>query len=468
MSRRPHIVLVAGRGEVVRNFLYSQTLKCLAEEADVTLLSVVTDDAFVGRAKQFLERVVPLQEHPPPRSAAYLRTLVENAHDRWLWSEVAKNNWELRDRRARESGTTARRALVRAASRVLARRPVLEILTRIERELSFRLRPTREFDQLYEEIRPDLVFNGSHIHGRAAELPVRVAARKGIRTAGFVFSWDNLTSRSRIFAPYDHYVVWTEKMRRQLLSIYPQVPPENVEATGTPQFDYHFRDEFRLSRQDLCRRIGIDPGRPFVLYTTGIDNHFYEEHHHVELVARHLAELDLPRRPQLVVRTYAKGTSRAMMNLAERGLPETVFRPGLWDEEHQTPRYEDLAIYTSLLLHCAIGINAASTVSLELMLFDKPVINLDFDPPGVDLPWCLGYGRHIRFDHFRPVAESGATMVARSADDMRRMLERGLTQPEAGAEARQRFLRSMFGDLLDGRAGERVASHLLDVAKGQL
>lgn len=464
-SRRPHIVLVAGRGEVVRNFLYSQTLERLSEEADVSLLSVVTDEEFIGRAEPFLTRVEALRELPPPRAVAYLRTLVENAHDRRLWSAVARNNWELRDRRAAEAGTMVRRRLVRTASRVLGHQPVLRALTRLEQSLAYRLRPTREFDRLFDEIEPDLVFNGSHIHGMAAEMPVRVAARQGIPTAGFIFSWDNLTSRSRIFAPYDHFLVWTEGMRRQFLDIYPKVSADRVVATGTPQFDYHQRDEFRLSREDLCRRLGIDPRRPFVLYTTGIDNHFYEEHHHVELVARILGELDLPQRPQLVVRTYAKGTSDAMRALADRGLPETVFRPGLWDERQQTPHYDDLAIYTSLLLHTALGINAASTVSLELMLFDKPVINLDFDPPGVDLPPCLGYSRHIYFDHFLPVAESGATMVARSADDMRRMLHRGLSDPGADSHRRRDFLQQMFGELLDGRAGRRVAEHLLNIAR---
>ena len=467
MAKRPHVVLVAGRGEVVRNFLYSDTLARLADEARVTLLSVVVDDELIAPARPYVERIEPLVEHPTPRLAGYLRTLVENVHDRWLWSEVARNNWELRDRRAREAGTLGRRWGVKVLARCLAFRPVLELLTRLEQEVAFRRRPTRAFDRLFAELQPDLVFNGSHIHGLAAELPMRVAATLGIPTATFVFSWDNLTSRSRIMVPYGHFFVWTEGIRRKFLDIYPRVAPERVVATGTPQLDYHAREAFLLPREELCRSIGIDPARPFVLYTTGIDNHFFEEHRHVETVARFLGELGLEPRPQLVVRTYAKGTSRALRELAEQGLPETVFRPGLWDERWQTPRFEDLALYTSLLRHCALGINAASTVSLELMLFDKPVINLDFDPPGVELPWCLGYGRHIRFDHFRPVAESGATMVARSSDDLRAMLRRGLTDPEADTVARRRFLDEMFGDLLDGRAGQRIAEWLLALARGR-
>ncbi len=445
--------------------MFSDTLPRLAEEADVSVLSVVDGDAFVDPWREYVDEVIRLEEYPEALFVSRLRNLTENAHDRWQWSAVARNNWQMRDVRASENGKMWRRRVVKLAACALASRPALRVLTALERELAYRLRPTRFFDQLLARIKPDLVFNGSQIHGRAAELPLRIARRMGIRTAVFVFSWDNLTSQSRIMVPYDDYLVWHDGMRHELLEIYPQVRSEGVSAVGTPQFDYHFKPDFQLTREQLCRRIGIDPGRPYVLYTTGIDNHFFEEHRHVEVVARFLQQLDLPVRPQLVVRTYTKGTSPEMRSLAARGLPETVFPPVAWDQRFQTPRYEDLAVYTSLLRHTALGINAASTVSLELMIYDKPIINFRFDPPGSDLPWCLGYERHILFDHFRPVAESGATMVASSAGDLERALHRGLTRPQADSQARRRFLRRFFGNLLDGKAGLRVAELLLERAR---
>lgn len=465
-KRRPHIVIVAGRGEVLRNFLFSDTLPRLAEEARVTVLSVVDGEEYVGRFRHHTEDILRLEAYPQARPAAYVRTLVENAHDRWQWSAVAQNHWELRDARAQESGDVWRRRVLKAASCALAWRPALRALTALERALTYRLRPTRAFDELFARLQPDLVFNGSQIHGLAAELPMRVAHRMGIPTAVFVFSWDNLTSQSRIMVPYDNYLVWHEGIRRELLGLYPQVGAEHAFATGTPQFDFHFKPEFQLSREELCRHVGIDPARPYVFYTTGIDNHFFEEHRHVATVARLLDELDLPVKPQLVVRTYAKGTSREMRALAEQGLPSTVFPPVAWDETFQTPRYEDLAVYSSLLRHTALGINAASTVTLELMALGKPAINLDFDPPGSDLPWSLGFERHIRFDHYWPVATSGGVMVARSVDDMARMLRRGLTDPGADAEARRDFLKATFGGLLDSNAGNRVAEQLLAITRG--
>lgn len=464
-ARLPRVVIILPRGEAVRNFLYSDTLRSLSERARVTLLSVVDDEAFTSRFRDSVEDIVSLREYRQHPTVRYLRMLTENAHDRWLWSAVAQNNWELRDRRAAAQGKRLRRMLMKAAARALANRPSLRQLTRLEQYLNWKLRPTREFDELFQRIRPDLVFNGSHIHGRAGELPLRVAKRMGIPTAGFIFSWDNLTSRSRIFVPYDYYLVWHEPMRTQLLDIYPEIRRENVCVTGTPQFDFHFKPEFCLSREELCKEIGIDPRRPFILYTTGIDNHFPEEYRHVQSVIRHLRDIDISPKPQLVVRNYVKGTSPELKAMAKEPPEDVVFPRVLWNPKWATPLYEDLTIYTSLVRHAALSINAASTVSLEFLMLDKPVINLDFDPPGSNLPACLGYSRHINFDHFRPVAESGATMVARSEDDMRRMLVRGLTQPEADRAARKAFIRKTFGVNLDGRSGTRVAEVLLSLCK---
>jgi hypothetical protein len=428
------------------------------------VLSVVDDENLLNGVREHIDELIPLRHYPPARWVSRLRTLTENAHDRWLWSEVAKNNWELRDRRAAEQDKRLQRLAVKASARALAWRPALRALTRLEQWTSLRTADTREFETLFERIRPDLVFNCSHIHGIAGELPLKVAKAIGIPTAGFIFSWDNLTSRSRIFVPYDHWLVWHDDMKRQLLDIYPEIPADHVHVTGTPQFDFHFKPEYQWGRERLCREIGIDPARPYVFYTAGIANHFYEEHRHVESVAQILGGLDLDPRPQLVVRTYVKGTSAEMMALAERGLPDTVFPPVLWEPEWQTPMMADLPVYTSLLRHCAVGINAASTVSLELMIFDKPIINLDFDPPGSNLPWCMGYGRHIRFDHYRPVAESGAVMVARSNEDLQVMIEAALKKSGDRSFARREYLFQFLGGMPDGTSGARVADTLMAIS----
>lgn len=463
-KNRLHIVMIIPRGEAVRNFLYSDTLRVLSENGRVTLLSVIDDEEFVSRFSPFAEQIIPLGYYPEHRLVRYFRHVLHETHFRWLWSEVAKNKWETLDSQASTFTAKLKRLLLKGLFYLLANRPALEALTAVERYASWALRTTDEFNDLFKAIKPDLVFNGSHIHGPAGRLPIEVAHRMGIPTAGFIFSWDNLTSRSRIFEPYDYYLVWHDHMRDQLLAIYPRIEPDRVFVTGTPQLDFHFKAEFWLGREELCQRIGAEPQRPFVLYTTGIDRHFPEEHRHVEFVANLLQEVDITPKPQLVVRTYVKGTSPEMKALANKNLPGVVFPPVLWDKDWLMPMYEDLAVYTSLLRHASMGINAASTVSLELLMHDKPVMNIGFDPPGSNLPHYLRWARHIDFDHYRPVAESGAVMVARSTEDMRNMILRGLKHPEADSAARKRLIQQTFGDTLDGCSGERVAQCLLKLA----
>ncbi len=460
--------MVVARGEAVRNFLYSKTLRVLTENARVTLLSAIVDDMFLQRFGPYVDRIIPLQYYPESRALGYLRDITLHAHFRWLWTEKAKNKWEILKHRAASPSSRIRFEFWKGLVYALSNRRILEALSWAHRHFSTALESTRAFTRLFEEIKPDLVFNCSHIHAPRGDLPMRVAHEMGIPTTTFIFSWDNLTTRSRILVPYDYYLVWHRAMQEELRSIYPSLRPESIFITGTPQFDFHYQPKFCLSKEDLCERLGADPNRPIVLYTTGMASDFPQEHLHVETVIEALREFDISPKPQLIVRTYVKGTSPEMKALAHKSIPGVIFPPVLWEERWFTPKHEDLIIYTSLLRHASLGINAASTVSLELMIHDKPVINIGYDPPGSSLPHCYRWVRHIEYDHYRPVAESGATMVARSIADMKCMIRKGLTEPQKGGTERRVFIRKMFGNTLDGNSGRRVAEKLLELANGEL
>ncbi|MCZ7545721.1 MAG: hypothetical protein M5R40_20370 [Anaerolineae bacterium] len=291
--RRPHLILLVPRGEAVRNFLYSDTLPLLSENARVTLLSVIHDAHFRERFEPHVDAILPLKHYPASQATNYIHMLVHEAHFDWLGSQVAENRWEVRLHGARTPMGRVKVRLERAFLGLFANRQIIEALVKLERRLHLLSPGADAFHKLFSELKPDLVFNTSHIHGQEAHLPVKVAHDMGIPTVGFIFSWDNLTSRSRIFEPYDYYLVWHQKMRDQLVSIYPNIQPENVLVTGTPQFDFHFKPEYWLAREALCQRIGVDPSRPFVLYTAGIDRHFPEEHRTVELIIRLLREMDV-------------------------------------------------------------------------------------------------------------------------------------------------------------------------------
>lgn len=467
MPSKPHIVMVVARGEAVRNFIFSATLRTLSQSARVTLLSLVEHGEVMEQARPYVERILPLKTYRYPSFVPFFHDVINTAHYSWMWTEAAKYYWGKHNKRVKGKPREAIKLFfVRLFSIPFTNRPMLKLGTRIDRWLQWTFRPTREMDETLRSLQPDLVFNCSHIHGHHADFPLRVAQGLGFRTAAFLFSWDNLTSRGRIMVPFDHFLVWTEGIKKKFFQIYPDVAPNRVTVTGTPQFDFHFDPRFHLTREELCRRVGLDPSRCFILYTTGMNPDFAEEHRTVRAVIDYLQTMDPASRPQLLVRTYIKGNSPEMLALAEemRGHPDVVFPPILWDKQWIMPLPEDLYIYTNLLRHCAMGINGASTVTLELMMMGKPVVNLGLEPPGSALPHYMRFSRHIDYEHYRPVAASGGAMIARSLDDLYAMIQRGLSQPEADSASQKQFLQSFFGDTLDGKSGVRVAEELLRLA----
>lgn len=463
---KPHIVLIVARGEAVRNFLYSDTLPLLSAKARITLLSAIHDEKFQQRFSPFVEKIVPLKPFQEKWIVRFLRELITMAHYRWIWTEKVKNKWDLLDYEARSPQQKFRDRVFKALARVFATRPGLNFLAFCEYHLSLLLNPASELKTLMQELKPDLVFNCSHIHAPLGEMPVRVAHSLGFPTATFIFSWDNLSSRGRILPPYDHYLVWHEGMKAELLDLYHFIKPDQVHITGTPQFDYHFKPAFQLEREELAQNVGFDPARPFVLYTTGMERDFPGEVGHVRAVIDILKELNPKIRPQLVVRTYVKGNSPEMEALARANTPDVFFPPVLWDANWFVPQEEDLAIYSSLLKQCLFGINPASTVSLELMMFGKAVMNLGFDPPGSNLPNALRWQRHITFDHYRKVVEGGGVRVANSLQEMRSIITDYVQQGNPLLTQQQAFLSSTFGDTLDGNSGQRVAEVILRLARG--
>ncbi len=457
-----HVVAILPRGEAIRNFVYTGALEEVARQVETSVLSVFPGDDFEDLLRSCSDNIHLLEGIQEHRLVGATRELLDLAHNRWLWSEAAQERWRLRDAEANNARLRARRWIKKLACYPFANRSGLRSLSKFERVISRRLQTTDYYIRLFKQLKPSLVFNASHVHSNVAMQAVQAAQWLGIPTAAFIFSWDNLTSQGRIIPSYDHYLVWNEALRDQLLRIYDSIRPEQVSVTGTPQFDFHFRPAFEWSREEFCTRVGADPARPIVFYSTGMANHMPEEQQFVSGIAAMLREMSDLGPPQLLVRVYPKDGSGRFEEV-KRANPDVLFPAIPWESAWLTPRVEDSPLLTNMLRHAALGINVASTISLELCMFDKPVINIGYNPVGVDKS-DLDYSRYYKFDHYAPVVRSGAVSVAQSEMELGLMLRTALVKPEFGRENRRALIKTMFGDSLDGYAGLRVAHRLIQLS----
>jgi hypothetical protein len=460
-KERERLVVILPRGEAIRNFVYTGALNQIENDIDVTLLTVMPNDDVAALLHSHYKNVLPLENIKEHNLVKGLREVLDMAHGCWLWSEAAKHRWRYHDHEAKTTGRTLNRFLKKNVAKLFANRTGLQILSKVERATSRLLKTNDEYLRLFRELKPALVFNSSHVHSEIATQAVQAAQWLRIPTATFIFSWDNLTSQGRVMQPYNYYLVWNDALKKQLLEIYDRVRPEQVMVVGTPQFDFHFRQEFVLTREEYCSRIGADPSRPIVLYTTGMPNHMPGEPLVVEGIAQALREMtDL--NPQLVVRVYPKDKTGRFEEVSKRN-PDILFPAIPWEANWYTPLLEDSYLLSNMLRYCDAGINIASTVSLELCMFDKPIINIAYNPKGVDMG-AVDFLEYYEFDHYKPIVQKGAVKVATSEKEMQAFLHEALLNPQTDQTQRQALIEKMFRNTLDGNAGTRIARKLVELS----
>jgi len=462
---RGHVVAILPRGEAIRNFVQTGALDVVASAVRLTVLSVVPDAASFKELNERYQSVLPLKGDPERYPVRVLRELLDMAHGRYLWSAAARERSRLRD----VEPTTLFKRLKRWGKRVacapFANASGIRALERCERAASRAFCTTEQYQRLYRDVRPTLVFNGSHVRCGTAIQAIQTAQWLRIPTATFIFSWDNLALLGRIIPAYDFYLVWNEDMKRQLLKIYPEIPRDNVFVTGTPQFDFHFRRNSYWSREQFCAKVGANPEQRLVLYSTGMPKHMPGEPLIVEQIADMLAEMNDLGSPQLLVRVNPRDRTRRFAELQQRRR-DILFPEARWIGS-RLPTEDDNRMLTNILRHVDVGVNVASTISLELCMFDKPVVNVAYNPPGM-ADVRVPYARYYEYDHYVPVVAHGAAQLARTPEEMRAAVRQALENPGLHRAKREALMTWMFGDTLDGRSYERVAKVLLELAASRV
>ena len=331
-----------------------------------------------------------------------------------------------------------------------------------------RLPEVERYQELFEKIKPSVLFC-SHQRPPVILPPVLAARSLGIPTATFIFSWDNLTSKGRIAAPFDHYLVWSEHMRQELLRYYPHVSPRQVHIVGTPQFDPYANEELLWSREEFFKRVGAEPSRPLICYSGGDAGTCPEDPEHVRVLMNLIRDGRIHGNPQVLLRpTPVDDGSR--YDKVRRDYPELIYVRPAWshtepgDWTRVIPLAEDVQFLANLTHHADLNINVASTMTLDFALHNKPVVNIAFDvtdPPPFGKPlWEYYY----RFEHYRPVVELGAARFARSPEELANHTNAYLNDPDLDQDNRRRLV-ELEVSLPLGRSGQRIVEVLEAIAR---
>jgi len=431
-------------GVGVRNFLLGNFLHDASQRGAVTAFHRIPDEHLPAYQVNFdadvqWQRCLKYQDIA---STFFYRRSISHAH--LCYCDTMSMRYA---RRLPIQGRWKKRAAIRAARAYgqfsASSAGIRKLLHRHDRAAS-RLPEVAQYRELFQQSQPTVLFC---THQRSLEvIPAMLAAKSlGIPTSTFIFSWDNLTSKGRFAAQFDHYFVWSDLMKQELLRYYPEVKEPNVHVVGTPQFDPYEDESLLWSREEFCKRLKFDTARPIICYSGGDAATTPEDQLHARTLLDLIRAGKIKGNPQVMVRPSPVDRSGRYDQLA-KDYPEMRFCMPRWltleenDWSTTVATTEDVEFLANLTHHADLNVNLASTMTMDFAIHDKPVVNVAFDiadPPHFGVP-LLDY--YYQFEHYRPVVELGAARIAKSPDALADHVNAYLEDPSLDREARRKFV----------------------------
>lgn len=333
------------------------------------------------------------------------------------------------------------------------------LFRKIARFFDFWLAKDEIFSVFFEKYKPDLVFL-ANLFDEAEISLLREAKKRGVKTVGFVNSWDKITSKGFMRLLPDKLIVPNEIVKKEAEK-YADMSASKIFVSGVPQYDFYFNSDDLQSREEFFGEIKADPKKPLLVYAP-MGTAFSNSDWLVIDMMREITEKELNMPAELLVRFQPNDffdkkeefTKRPWMRF---DLPGTRFgsvRGVDWDMSR-----EELKHLKNTLYHMSVLVSYATSLSVDAACFDKPVININFEiqkgQPSLKTPT-----RRYDTEHYRKALASGGIRLALNRQELVEWIRKYINNPELNREGRKRLVEEQCFKT-DGQAGRRIAECIL-------
>lgn len=286
-----------------------------------------------------------------------------------------------------------------------------------------------------------------------------------IKTASFIFSWDNLASKGRMAANFDYFLVWSDLMKKELLHFYTSVKESDIEVVGTPQFEPYVLDRYQATKEQFRAKFNLDSSKKTICFSCGDFSTSRNDELYIETVANAILNKQIPE-VNFLIRTSPAEDPIRFSALVEKfpfikwNYPKwNLSRKGHQEEWSQrVPTVDDVIDLRSILEFSDLNINMLSTMSLDFMQFGKPVINAVF---GNKENGLYNDQRFLNYTHLINVVNSKATKIATTENELISFINSYLENPNLDQENRANLLKMQVSKPLKG-TGNRISEKLLE------
>jgi hypothetical protein len=299
-------------------------------------------------------------------------------------------------------------------------------------------------NQLYNDFQPVLtILSWGGVYEPCPQVH-RSARKFGCRTISIDASWDCMDELTAI-PKVDRLLVWNEPMKREAVQKH-RYNPTTISVVGPLRCDFYRRQEYRVSREEFFKKLGLDHNRR--LLTLAINRGNPEIYCRiVDLLMEADRERRLCHPIQIYVRLAPWSNPESFRRIKEYGHAQV--RASYNFSGSTLVQEKEIIETVNLLQHSDILLSVLSTLILESAFFNTPNISLRLPE------FRTLYER----DFLTPLYETGGVAFVDDLPALLQAVNRYLADPQHDAQGRKAILRFLCHGG-DGMVKKRVLGEI--------
>lgn len=321
---------------------------------------------------------------------------------------------------------------------------------------------TKDYRAILEKEKFDILF---FTHQRPPFIAPLVyqAEQLKIKTVSFIFSWDNLASKGRMAANFNYFLVWSDLMKIELQQFYTTVNQDNIEVVGTPQFEPYTLERYKVSKEDFVSKFNINITLKTICFSCGDISTSRNDELYIKTISTAILTHKIPN-VNFIVRTSPAEDAKRFSEIAKEfpfikwNYPKWILSRQVHQEvwSQRVPTIDDVKDLRSLLEYSDLNINMLSTMSLDFIQFNKPVINTVF---GNSKNKLYDDQRFLNYAHIVNVIKSNATKIVKNETELINSINQYIENPDLDNVNRKLLLKLQVSKPINN-TGKRIAETL--------
>lgn len=282
-------------------------------------------------------------------------------------------------------------------------------------------------EKLLVKHNPDAIISTRPVDTMEIEL-LNAASKLSIHKIMYILSWDNITSKGVFPELADSYLTWGNIMNQELNEYY-HVKEEQIYTTGVTHFDVHAHVRNNPPKYNKwVDELSLDSNKPYLFFTMSASYYAPNEIDIIEWLSSKVEQNTFGDNMQLIIRPHMinlmeEKSEKSWINRLHKLISKRVAVDFPKSDNSLLTWYmknDDMLKLSNLINGASVCLNSGSTIAIEAVAFNKPVILTMFDTE--EWPAWLSVRRIKDYIHLKKFLSFNAVEVVSSLKHMEESL----------------------------------------------